>query len=172
MTINVLKGNYPQREIRVITVPAITPPAIRERRRSPKLPPKNKIGKDELLEFKNTANRYFATQKPYLNPKLKLEELAQEMGYTRNSFSAMVNQAFRVNFNTLVNTWRLKELAAISKNPQTRHLPRARQVAMAGFGSYDSYQRAEQEAAAANKKRQQKTKDGQTSSNAIEKDDE
>ena len=158
MTVNVLKGNYPVREKRRIIVSEAVIEPDKPRKRRTVIRPENKIDKEELADFKNKIVTYFNAEKPYLDPKLKLETLAEQMGYTRNCFSALVNQAYRMNFNTFINRWRLKELAAISKASATKRLSRARQVILAGFGSYDSYQRAEQHAEATKAKRSQKPK--------------
>jgi len=169
MTVNVLKGNYPKMKIRrVVVTPASLERTIPSRKR--KINPENRIEKEELAAFKKNVNDYFYTEKPYLNSKLKLEELAQEMGYTRNQFSALVNQSFKVNFNVFVNNWRLKELENIAKAPKTKKLSRARQAEMAGFGSYDSYQRAEHEATAAKTKRRRKPKDNDSINTSTSKE--
>lgn len=145
LTINILKGNYPRQPVRKIRNPEENSVNIPIKKHQRRINPKSRIDKEELLVFKNTLNIYFREKKPYRNPRLKMEDVAGEMGYTRNRFSALVNQASKVNFNTLVNSWRLKELARIEKTPENRSLSRAQQVKMAGFGSYDSYLRAERE---------------------------
>ena len=57
---------------------------------------------DELLEF-------MKKEKPYLNPKLTLTELAQSLMLSTNHLSQIINQHEQVNFHDFVNKYRVEE---------------------------------------------------------------
>lgn len=150
MTVNVLKGNYPRHTINRIIVPkekedpefpisSIPPPAPKPQ---PEQLPQSAADKDELPDFKRKIEQYFRTQKPYLNPSLKLEELADALGYSRNRLSALINLTFHVNYNTYINNWRLKEMEILSRKLRSHKISQAEMACRAGFGSYHSYLRA------------------------------
>ncbi len=48
-------------------------------------------------------------EKPYLNPKLTLAELAQSLSIPTNHLSQIINQYEQVNFHDFVNTYRVEE---------------------------------------------------------------
>lgn len=57
---------------------------------------------DELLEL-------MKKEKPYLNPKLTLSELADNLSISSNHLSQIINQNEQVNFHDFVNKYRVEE---------------------------------------------------------------
>jgi len=57
---------------------------------------------DELLEL-------MKEEKPFLNPKLTLTELAQSLSISNNHLSQIINQYQEVNFHDFVNKYRVEE---------------------------------------------------------------
>jgi len=52
---------------------------------------------------------FMKTEKPYLNPKLTLSELAQSLNISSNHLSQIINQYEKVNFHDFVNIYRVNE---------------------------------------------------------------
>lgn len=73
------------------------------------------ILKEELLS-------YFKEDEPYLNPQLTLKFVADVLGLNTNKMSYLVNQAFNINFNDFVNSYRLNYFKAIALDPKNSHL--------------------------------------------------
>jgi AraC-like DNA-binding protein len=48
-------------------------------------------------------------EKPYLNPKLALTELAQSLSISTNHLSQIINQYEQVNFHDFINKYRVEE---------------------------------------------------------------
>ena len=48
-------------------------------------------------------------EKPYLNPKLTLAELAQSLSIPTNHLSQIINQYEQINFHDFVNSYRVEE---------------------------------------------------------------
>lgn len=60
---------------------------------------------------------YFQRQRPYLEPELNLQQVANATGYTRNQISHLLNQVLGQSFYNYVNQARLRHLLdAVSKS--------------------------------------------------------
>lgn len=64
---------------------------------------------DELLEL-------MKEDKPYLNPKLTISELAQDLSTSTNHLSQVINQYEKVNFYDFVNKYRVEEFIENAQN--------------------------------------------------------
>lgn len=64
---------------------------------------------DELLAM-------MKKEKPYLNPKLTLTELAQSLNVSANHLSQIINQHEQVNFHDFVNAYRVEEFIQRAQN--------------------------------------------------------
>lgn len=53
--------------------------------------------------------KFMQTEKPYLNPKLTLSELAVSIDISSNNLSQIINQYEKVNFHDFVNIYRVNE---------------------------------------------------------------
>ncbi|MDR0961306.1 MAG: hypothetical protein LBM62_01935 [Mediterranea sp.] len=83
--------------------------------------------------------RYMEEKKPYVNPDLCITDMLAELCTNRTYLSNFINREYGVNFKTLINDYRLKELDRLRlsslKQPQrTKELLKA-----AGFSSYRNY---------------------------------
>ncbi len=84
--------------------------------------------------------QYFEKEKPYLNPELNLTDVCRHIGTNRTYLSNLINRQFKMNFNSFVNRYRLKEVMEYRK----QH-PSANNVTLTdvgGFGSISSFKRA------------------------------
>jgi AraC-like DNA-binding protein len=64
---------------------------------------------EELLALMNS-------EKPFLNPKLTLTELAQSLSISTNHLSQIINQNEEVNFHDFVNKYRVEEFIEKAQN--------------------------------------------------------
>ena len=53
---------------------------------------------------------YFQRQRPYLDPELDLQQVADASGYSRNQISYLLNQVMGLSFYQYVNQKRLQHL--------------------------------------------------------------
>ena len=69
---------------------------------------------NELLEkFK----AHMEDQKPYLDPKVTIEDVAGTLGTNKTNLSKMINDKFGMNFRQILNSYRVKEaITIISRN--------------------------------------------------------
>jgi AraC-like DNA-binding protein len=76
-------------------------------------------------------------KKPYLNPKLSLQELAQNLDISSNRLSQIINQQAEVNFHDFINQYRIEEFLRNAKSNKNYSL-----LALAldaGFNSKSSF---------------------------------
>lgn len=52
---------------------------------------------------------YLANDKPYLNPELRLNNLAEQLGVNSHQLSQVINERGKMNFAELVNSYRIEE---------------------------------------------------------------
>lgn len=80
---------------------------------------KSGLREEALQAGHNKLLNFMAVQKPYLDPKLTLSGLAQNLEMSPNQLSQIINQQESVNFHDFVNRFRLDEFierASINKN--------------------------------------------------------
>lgn len=82
----------------------------------------------------------FEKDKIYLNSQLNINDIVQLVGTNRTYISVIINQQYKQNFCSFVNTYRLEELERILYvNPYLNNKLLAEQ---SGFGSFNSMKRA------------------------------
>ena len=84
---------------------------------------------------------YIATEKPYLNPELRITDLILPLGTNRTYLSNFINNTYGVSFSTYVNNCRIKELKKYQSDPKMGKYSDEDLVFMAGFTSYRGYKR-------------------------------
>ncbi|AJW65099.1 hypothetical protein VO54_03673 [Elizabethkingia miricola] len=97
----------------------------------PESPPLNKV------EFE----RYYETQKPYLNHSFKIAELAEYFKTNRSYMSKFINNTYEVNFSQYNNLWRLREMDYLLTLPDYANKNRDELSLLAGFSNPRSYWR-------------------------------
>jgi AraC-like DNA-binding protein len=85
--------------------------------------------------------RYLRDKKPYLNPQLRITDVAADLCTNRNYVSTFINREYGMNFSRFINRYRLKELDRLRLSPDHRENTNLELVLMAGFSSYRSYLR-------------------------------
>lgn len=85
---------------------------------------------------------FICERKPYLNPELRITDLAGELCTNRTYLSGFINSEYSMNFSRYINRLRLEELDRLRRLPQSRDETNMELVLRAGFSSYRSYLRA------------------------------
>ncbi len=88
---------------------------------------------------------YIRTRKPYLNPKLRITDMVQELNTNRTYLSSFINSEYGMNFSRYINCQRMAELDRIRTLPRLPHKLGVEMVLEAGFSSYGSYLRVKNE---------------------------
>ncbi len=81
--------------------------------------------------------KFMKTEKPYLNPKLTLNELAGGLNISANHLSQIINQYEKVNFHDFINIYRVNEfIERAQKNNNFNYLVNAFE---SGFNSKSAF---------------------------------
>lgn len=86
-------------------------------------------------------DRYIAENKPFLNPELRITDLASAFGTNRTYLSVFINREYGMNFSHYINSLRLDELRRIRRAPEMSGVDGPELVERAGFSSYRGYLR-------------------------------
>jgi len=88
---------------------------------------------------------YIRTRKPYLNPRLRIMDMAAELNTNRTYLSNFINAEYGMNFSRYVNRLRLTELDRLRIDPALAGKSGLDMVLMSGFSSYKGYIRVKTE---------------------------
>ena len=92
----------------------------------------------QLSTMAQDLEHYFQRQRPYLDPELDLQQVAEASGYTRNQISYLLNQVLGQSFYRYVNQARLQHLLASLDDSCTR-TPVDDLAFAAGFNSLSAF---------------------------------
>jgi AraC-like DNA-binding protein len=117
-----------------------------------------KMSADEIVEYNNipvknyfsddTAEQYttrllalMQNEKPYLNPQLKVDDLAAKLVIPEKQASSLLNQHLGKNFNDFVNAYRVEEAKKHLVDPHYDNFTIAAIAYECGFNSLATFQR-------------------------------
>lgn len=93
---------------------------------------------EETLDLGKLIEERFIAPQLYLNPQLKLGDMAQAIGTNRTYLSQYLNKVLKVSFYEYVNTLRLEHALRLIEHSQYSIKSIA---AIAGFNSYSTFRR-------------------------------
>jgi AraC-like DNA-binding protein len=85
--------------------------------------------------------QYYKSEKPYLNPKLRVEDLAETLSTSRKAIASALSQYNNSNFVSFTNTYRVEHAIMLMESDEYRNYKTAAVAADAGFGSTQSFYR-------------------------------
>ena len=74
---------------------------------------KNGLSDAIARDFKYKIQEVMDAESLFLNPNLKLEDLAQTIGLSKNQTSHVINKEFEMDFNSYINSLRVKSAIGI-----------------------------------------------------------
>ncbi len=97
---------------------------------------------DELTQtYLASLLAHMDTQKPYLNPELKLQDLATQLNIPSHQLSQIINEQLKLHFFDFINGYRVKEAKNRLIDPQHKHLTILGIGLEAGFSNKGSFNR-------------------------------
>jgi AraC-like DNA-binding protein len=99
------------------------------------LPPSEPMEESPML---SKITRYFEEAKPWLEPELKIGDVARALGTNRTYISTLLNETLQTNFNHFVNFYRIAEAKRLLKNGGTT-LKMEELATKCGFNSYSTF---------------------------------
>ncbi|MCP4491878.1 MAG: AraC family transcriptional regulator [Gammaproteobacteria bacterium] len=79
------------------------------------------LDQQNIQSYKEDLSNYLEQEKPYINPNLKLGELADHLGMPSYQLSQVINIGYQQNFYDLINSLRIAEAKRILASPSTQH---------------------------------------------------
>ncbi len=76
---------------------------------------------ENFQELSDTLNRIMKEQRPYLEPRLSLPDLAERSGIPVHTLSRIINEGYRKNFFEFVNTFRVEEFKRLATAEKLKH---------------------------------------------------
>ncbi len=65
------------------------------------------LSDSELHSYKTRVTNYFEENRPFLNPNITLPQIAKELNISHHLLSKVINDAFKLNYNDFVNSFRV-----------------------------------------------------------------
>ncbi len=96
---------------------------------------------DRWQEDSDQLTVHLQQERPWLEPDLRLADLAEALGTTENRLSAVINEGLDTTFYGLLNRYRLAEFERLSRDPALRQRPVLDLAFDAGFNSKASFYR-------------------------------
>jgi AraC-like DNA-binding protein len=127
----------PARDLLIEPAPDQAPP---HRELDAPSPPPEEPPFDEAI--KERLSLLMDQDKPYLNPKLTLSELADLADTNPHELSRAINQGFEMNFNDFVNTYRVEAFKQRVVEPQYQNHTFLAVAMMVGFNSKTAFNRS------------------------------
>lgn len=78
-----------------------------------KKPSANGLTESTKEEFYNALVAHIETEKPYMDHRLRLVTLADQMGFSSHLLSQLINEKAKKNFNRFINEFRIKEAESL-----------------------------------------------------------
>ena len=100
----------------------------------------DKLGK-QFEKLNETLERYLSESKPYLDPELKLQDMADQLNMSRHQLSQLINRKHKKNFYEFINQHRVQEVIKLMRDPQNKDLKIIALAYDAGFNSKASFNR-------------------------------
>ncbi len=93
----------------------------------------------KILLWKDALETVMHHQRPYLNPDLSLQMLAQMVGIKEKDLSEVLNIGLGKSFHDYINLYRIEEVKRLLLNPEKQHLTNFAMAQEAGFNSKSAF---------------------------------
>ena len=100
---------------------------------------KSTLSKKQAELIKKELNTYMVTEKPYLNPKLNLSDLAESVNISTNQLSQLLNEFIGKIFYDYINTYRLEYFLKLIKESKYKNFTLLALAYESGFNSKTTF---------------------------------
>jgi AraC-like DNA-binding protein len=97
------------------------------------------ISKAEKQAYIKQIEIYFKETQPYLNPKIRMPELARSLHIPRHIFSYLINEHYQMNFFHWINQYRIEYAKQLLVSDETQYYTIDTIGKMAGFNSQSTF---------------------------------
>lgn len=97
---------------------------------------------ENLIKMKEELSKLMLKQKPYRNPKLSLQELAEMMDTNLHTISRLINEGYDKNFYDFINEYRIEDFKDLITKEQYKNQTFLALALEVGFSSKTTFYRA------------------------------
>lgn len=98
--------------------------------------------KDNIEALKNSLSQLMKKEKPFLNSKLTLQDLADRMHTNIHTLSRIINEGYQKNFFDFINEYRIEEFKKLVANDQYKNYTFLAIAMEVGFSSKTTFNRS------------------------------
>lgn len=109
---------------------------------APKPPRKELIGPELVQTYTHQLMNMLEIDRPYLDPTLTLDKLADSSGISRHHLSYLINNVLNKGFGEFINEYRVKHSCQLMDDGFLEKQKMAALAKVSGFNSYTSFYRA------------------------------
>ncbi len=99
----------------------------------------NRLTQPDKSEYLQKLTSYMETHKPFLNPDITLEILANEISVNPRILSQIINETFKKNFKTYILEYRIRESMQILADSKYKNLTILEVLYQVGFNSKSAF---------------------------------
>lgn len=99
---------------------------------------REQIDSKELHLF-NKLNNYYIQEKPYLDSKLKIEQVVKKLNVPQRNLIAALRAGGYTSFSSYTNKYRIDEVKKLFEDPNLKHYKIEALALQAGFGAKQSF---------------------------------
>ncbi len=125
----------------VLITPAPAPAVVAAQPVATHLQDQQEEQDEQMVALSQKIAQLVEKEKPYLNPQLTLDRLAQLLDLSPRQVSTAINSCFRQNFNGYINRYRVEEARLLLHNPELESLTVMEIAQRAGFSSKATFNR-------------------------------
>lgn len=103
---------------------------------------KTGLSEKRSLEWKKRMELYMSKEKPYLDGELRLDDLAEGLGFSRHHTSQVINEHYGMNFFEFINFYRIQDAAFLLTETDADSLQITEIAYQVGFNNRTSFYRA------------------------------
>lgn len=98
--------------------------------------------KEDYTEYAKVIEETMRETKPYLQPRITLNDLSDLTGINRNLLSRIINEHYNKNFFDFINMYRIEEFKSIAESNRNENLTILALAYQAGFNSKTTFNTA------------------------------
>lgn len=96
---------------------------------------KQLLSKKTISEYTKNLLEHIRNNKPYLNEKLSIRTLAEQLNIHPNKLSWLINESLGKNFNEFINHYRIEHFKSLAVDPKNSHITLMGMAYESGFKS-------------------------------------
>ena len=102
----------------------------------------SRLTQDQIEAYKVQLVNLLQSEKPFLNPRVSISDLANELSLSTKHLSQVINQSFNKSFFDFINSYRIREAQHILKESKDDKLTVLEVMYEVGFNSKSSFNTA------------------------------